>query len=354
MPERARPWQQVADAIGGRCEVDTGLASTTIELRGTVDGVRVEARGKHIPYSGRAPGMGSVAQPGGETVVHADAPGAVGLRLRMSHGAIGPVDRILGRRDEPIATRLFDAAITVITNDVGFARAWMDSARARDFVMALPRYEVAVERGAVGLRRPSFELDAAILERAVRAAAALARRGRELADTWRAAAAGVGARPPELAALGPGAGSFAVVARGLDVEVAVVLARPGRGGNKQLFTRVRGKRARRRDRFFIADARAGRRGRPRMWGVSSVADTALDAGRYGVEAEDAERTHARVFELRAAIAAVDPFAVVGEPGTVTCYLAGVVVDVARLQAAVELVTTVALEDATPDVAGPYR
>ncbi len=127
------------------------------------------------------------------TRVVAQAPGAQGLRLKLStEGVLATVGKALGLGDLQLGDAAFDERFLVRGNDPAITAAWL-SPKVRGALMESGReYGFALEDGAVKAQRTGLEHDPERLAAAMRAVAALAGGGALLVLGWRRLATALG------------------------------------------------------------------------------------------------------------------------------------------------------------------
>lgn len=269
-------------------------------------------------------------------IATADAAGATGLRLRVDRGYVYPIGRALGIQDVTIGDAGFDEKFVIKANDTAFARLWLDEP-TRAAIDRADSYQYVVRGGRTMVYLTKLESDVSSLERAVRAVAALASRGRRLLAGWDQLAAAVGGtvRAPDGAWSADGRGGIDVERSGTRITMDVGYGDPdGRlFADKRLFTRVRapGHTA----PFLIFD----RRERPRR--RSGLQPVEVDGRAFGLRYEiraQSRSAFASRFppEVRTLFQNVGPSQAWCDGEEVTLVFPGLITDADHLRQAIQL------------------
>jgi hypothetical protein len=328
-------WEETARVLGGRLEATTRawylrLPGLNLALRVTLDGVEVLTEGYAGPHI-----SGSYYT---KLEARARRPGDLSLRVSPPPG------------DAPDAA----AALLIEASDDDLARAWLDEP-LRGLMAAARRYTFQLKSGVIRAHVTDprrvwvgaagfIEDDPRLLASAIRAVAALARRGEALLADWEALARALGGVPSaEGDAFAPGA--VRIDAQRAGVPVAVDIHTPPGAARHQ--TRARAaRRSAQRERFVLArEAEAG----PGARGEVAALPPELRA-RFTLRAERPEAAAALLSPLSQKLLQLEPDALLAEDEAVTLLCPGIEMSLERLKVAIEVVAALS----SPPGQGPYR
>lgn len=287
---------------------------------------------------------------GTHTVVGTSLAVPIELSLEVRRWRLHGISQALRIKDDG-----FEDTFIVKSNDDHYAHAWLAHGELRRLMLAAWAFGFAVaERDVEAHRVASRDLefnDELSGTYAAEAVAALAARGELILDDWRALGALLGGRVrttgnewrPD------GNAAIEVDVRGTPITVDTFRAPLG-GRRPRLLTRIAAPRADAAgDAFFLCRRDGKVRPPGRLRELPDLA--AADFRAYVQDPTFGRRITRRVSEF---LAAARPDAVTSMGEDVTLLLSGLVLDAARLRAAVELAEALATFADAPSGVGPYR
>lgn len=327
-------WRAAADSVGGAFELrlgeqlaGLGRTPSTPTIAAVVDGCPVSVVLARVDTEFH-------------TRITAEAPGATWLRLDARPRRT-VLDWLQGRAG--VGDTRWDEQFSLEANDVAFARAWMDEP-ARTALCGTDGYALALNRRHAVLQRRGYEEDPEALGRSVRALVAVARSGERLRAAWVTLGRSLG---------GQVAADDQVIRvdhRGTTVELRHDLALAPR--ERPFCTTVACRRvAIAPGPFALWRIGAGARG---LRGTEPRIDPGVLAPGYEIAGDSLQHMARRL--VNPALELLDdcaPLAVLARDSAIEVLLEGLVVDTARIRAAIALAELLAIE-VPPASAGPYR
>lgn len=332
-------WHQAAQQLGGRFQPVRGpwykKEQRTLDAR--IGNVSVLA--DHYTVS---TGKSSVTYT--RIRCRAAAPPELALQASRKHFLSG-LGQALGFQDVPTGHAAFDEAYTIKSNIPGLVPAWI-SREVRHAMAPLPSYGFALSDGEILARRTGLENDPVALVNVVRAVAALGDRGRVLLGTWRQLADALDGSLKTRYDTWMLDGSMSIQAawHSVPITIDVVQQSSWLGGERTVFTRVRGRRVR-GERFVLGSEYAS--GAPT--GLVSLADPSVRG--LAVFSDEPKRTQRRLSEATMrALSVVQPAKLEAEGDQIALLVYGVLTVPDHAVLATEVVGRLCVDE---DL-GPYR